>query len=198
MFPSLKGFNRGPAADCSGVQSVLDVDVSIPQRVQPWPRRDVFGVGRCTTGEFPSLKGFNRGPDRMSQQRALAMDDGFPSLKGFNRGPDMEDRHGYAKDSFCFHPSKGSTVAQTLVLAIVLLGGCKSFHPSKGSTVAQTKQQGLLWLLTNFSFHPSKGSTVAQTSHRLLSFFELGQVSIPQRVQPWPRPTGTVLRQHCV
>jgi len=61
--------------------------VSIPQRVQPWPRRAKTIAEDVALGEFPSLKGFNRGPDE-EFEAIMAYLYRFPSLKGFNRGPD--------------------------------------------------------------------------------------------------------------
>jgi len=91
-FPSLKGFNRGPDEQwitTNGWKSISfhpskgstvaqttsdlydyeqDDEVSIPQRVQPWPRPALEVEGAVVDGTFPSLKGFNRGPDMFSKR----------------------------------------------------------------------------------------------------------------------------------
>ncbi len=61
LFPSLKGFNRGPASTNAAVQRAKFV-VSIPQRVQPWPSSRILPEQADLHRMFPSLKGFNRGP----------------------------------------------------------------------------------------------------------------------------------------
>jgi len=66
--------------------------VSIPQRVQPWPRHTVEDTVETGNNTFPSLKGFNRGPDEVPADLKTWDIIEFPSLKGFNRGPDPSTR----------------------------------------------------------------------------------------------------------
>jgi|GEM_PF-3646425 len=160
-------------------------DVSIPQRVQPWPRRS-WGAMLCSSWFcFHPSKGSTVAQVSNS---VLAM---------------------VAREN-CFHPSKGSTVAQpaptrqcnalnllfpslkgfnrgpvaAFFLSKPIFTGC--FHPSKGSTVAQCNAVRILPDGVFGCFHPSKGSTVAQVGASFWVTTAEDTVSIPQRVQPWP------------
>jgi|GEM_PF-1558380 len=160
-FPSLKGFNRGPDHITDPLHEPPPNCFHPSKGSTVAQTKDRLALAQILY-KFPSLKGFNRGPD---EQRGVGKGKTvkFPSLKGFNRGPDV------AQEQRRWRREHG-------------------FHPSKGSTVAQTKGCGFRYGELTLSFHPSKGSTVAQTS--VIGSHDLGGllVSIPQRVQPWPRP----------
>jgi len=111
--------------------------VSIPQRVQPWPRHRAMPIKTKKNFEFPSLKGFNRGPDlaRSEVKGGLLQ---FPSLKGFNRGPDrLADRSPRGGLGVSI-PQRVQPWPRLPAPTPTGLTGGNGFHPSKGSTVAQT------------------------------------------------------------
>ena len=163
-FPSLKGFNRGPDLVSYSFHNLFtscfhpSKGSTVAQTGKYVQRRFLVYLG------FPSLKGFNRGPDRYLPPASNKKERKFPSLKGFNRGPDTLPANRRMRDLLGFHPSKGSTVAQTIRTTQIFGLSRRGFHPSKGSTVAQTFTPTAT-ATPSPSFHPSKGSTVAQT-HR--------------------------------